>query len=142
MLNKSILMGRLVRDPELRRTNSNTAVASFTLAVQRDYKDGNGKYATDFIDCIAWGKLAEFVHQWFKRGSMAIVVGRLQSRQWQDKNGNNRTTIEVVADEVQFGESKKSSSPQNTQTYPQSDPYAPINSDFAELPDNDGDVPF
>lgn len=144
MLNKSIQMGRLTRDPELRRTNNNTAVASFTLAVQRDYKDGSGNYATDFIDCVAWGKLAEFVHQWFSKGSMAVVVGRLQSRQWQDKNGNNRTTIEVVADEVQFGESKKSS-PQNTQTYPQAQnsytaPSIMPDDDFAEL--DNSDIPF
>lgn len=142
MLNKSILMGRMTRDPELRHTNNNTAVISFTLAVQRDYKDGSGNYATDFIDCVAWGKLAEFVKQWFSRGSMAVVVGRLQSRQWQDKNGNSRTTIEVNVEECHFGESKKSSSPQNTQGYPQNDPYAPINNDFAELGDDDGQYPF
>lgn len=142
MLNKSIQMGRLTRDPELRHTNNNTAVTSFTLAVQRNYKDGSSNYVTDFIDCVAWGKQAEFVKQWFSKGSMAVVVGSLQSRQWQDKNGNNRTTIEVNAEEVQFGESKRNA--QNTQTYPQGN-YAPPNildDDFAELGEDDGDVPF
>lgn len=149
MLNKSILMGRLVRDPELRRTNNNTAVASFTLAVQRDRKDANGEYQTDFIDCVAWGYQAEFVKSYFSKGSMAVVVGRLQSRNWEDKNGSKRTTIEVIADEVHFGENKRQSSPQNTQAYPQAQQsYAAPNimpdSDFSQMPDDmdDGSVPF
>ena len=95
MLNKAILMGRLTRDPELRHTQSNMAVCSFSLAIDRGRKDQNGERQTDFIDCVAWGRQAEFVAQWFTKGSMAIVVGRIQSRRWQDQNGNNRTAIEV-----------------------------------------------
>ena len=99
MLNKAILMGRLTRDPELRHTQSNMAVCSFSLAIDRGRKDQNGERQTDFIDCVAWGRQAEFVAQWFTKGSMAIVVGRIQSRRWQDQNGNNRTAIEVNCDE-------------------------------------------
>ena len=88
MLNKAILMGRLTRDPELRHTQSNMAVCSFSLAIDRGRKDQNGERQTDFIDCVAWGRQAEFVAQWFTKGSMAIVVGRIQSRRWQDQNGN------------------------------------------------------
>ena len=91
MLNKAILMGRLTRDPELRHTQSNMAVCSFRLAIDRDRKGPNGERQTDFIDCVAWGRQAEFVAQWFAKGVLAIVVGRVQSRQWQDQNGNNRT---------------------------------------------------
>lgn len=107
MLNKGILMGRLTRDPELRHTQSGTAVCSFTLAIDRDRKDANGEKQTDFIDCVAWNKQAEFVAQWFSKGMMAIVVGRIQSREWQDQNGNNRTAIELNCEEVSFGETKK-----------------------------------
>ena len=87
MLNKAILMGRLTRDPELRHTQSNMAVCSFSLAIDRDRKGPNGERQTDFIDCVAWGRQAEFVAQWFNKGAMAIVVGRVQSRRWQDQNG-------------------------------------------------------
>ena len=100
MLNKAILMGRLTRDPELRHTQSNTAVCSFTLAIDRDRKSPSGERQTDFIDCVAWGKQAEFVAQWFTKGMMAIVIGRIQSRQWQDQHGNNRTAIEVHCGEI------------------------------------------
>ena len=130
MLNKAILMGRLVRDPEMRRTQSNTAVASFTLAIDRDRKDQNGNKQTDFIDCVAWGKQADFVCQWFTKGMMAVVCGRVQSRNWQDKNGNKRTSIEVNCEEVTFGETKKS----REQGGAGSD-------NFEELGDDD-DVPF
>lgn len=110
MLNKAILMGRLTRDPELRYTpNGNVPVVTFTVAIDRKYSGGNGgERQTDFINVVAWRKQAEFVSQWFTKGMMIIVTGSIQSRNWQDKNGNNRTSIEVVADEVQFGESKKS----------------------------------
>lgn len=107
MLNKAILMGRLTRDPELRHTQSNMAVCSFSLAIDRGRKDANGERQTDFIDCVSWGKQAEFVKQWFQKGMMAIVTGRIQSRRWQDQNGNNRTAIEVVCEEVTFGETKR-----------------------------------
>ena len=130
MLNKAILMGRLVRDPEMRRTQSGTAVAGFTLAVERP-KDKNGNKQTDFIDCVAWSHTAEFVCKWFSKGMMAVVVGQIQSRNWEDKNGGKRTSIEVKADEVQFGESKKD--------------RADVNVDrggLEELQDDDEDIPF
>ena len=107
MLNKAILIGRLTRDPELRHTQSNTAVCSFRLAIDRDRAGVNGERQTDFIDCVAWGKQAEFVAQWLTKGMMAIVIGRIQSRQWQDQHGNNRTAIEVHCSEISFGETKK-----------------------------------
>lgn len=132
MLNKGILMGRLTRDPELRHTQSGTEVCSFTLAIDRDRKDANGEKQTDFIDCVAWNKQAEFVAQWFSKGMMAIVVGRIQSRKWQDQNGNNRTAIEINCEEVSFGETKKNR-----------DSNSGIqNSDFADMPEEDSDVPF
>lgn len=110
MLNHIVIMGRLTRDPELRRTGSGVAVANFTLAVDRDYnpKDG-GEKETDFIDCIAWRGTGEFVSKYFSKGSMAIVSGRLRIRNWTDKDGNKRRSAEVEADSVYFGDSKKSS---------------------------------
>jgi len=109
MLNHITIMGRLTRDPELRYTQSNTPVASFRLAVDRDYtpRDG-GERQTDFIDCVAWRSTGEFVSKYFQKGSMAVVSGRLQMRDWTDRDGNKRTSAEVVADNVYFGESKKS----------------------------------
>ena len=167
MLNKAILMGRLTRDPELRYTQSNIPVVTFSIAVDRNYSNNGGDRQTDFIDIVAWRRTAEFVSQWFTKGQMIVVVGSIQSRRWQDKNGNNRTSIEVVADEVQFGESKRSresggSYPNNNGGYPQNggyqnpNPYAApqqsapapsfdmpeVNSDFAEISDDDGEVPF
>ena len=132
MLNKGILMGRLTRDPELRHTQSGTAVCSFTLAIDRDRKDANGEKQTDFIDCVAWNKQAEFVAQWFSKGMMAIVVGRIQSRKWQAQNGNNRTAIEINCEEVSFGETKKNRDSNSGRQ----------NSDFADMPEEDSDVPF
>lgn len=162
MLNKAILMGRLTRDPELRHTQSNMAVASFTLAIDRDRKGPNGERQTDFIDCVAWGRQAEFVSQWFSKGMLAIVVGRIQSRNWEDRNGNKRVSIEINVDEVSFGETKKSreqnggyagSYDNGSQIRPEGNSYGsqapapsfdlPVgDSDFAELGDDDGDVPF
>lgn len=108
MLNKIIIMGRLTRDPELRHTQSGTAVASFTLAVDRDFKDKEtGEKATDFIDCVAWRGTGELVSKYFAKGRMAAVEGRLQIREWTDKEGGKRRTAEVVADNVYFGDSKK-----------------------------------
>lgn len=139
MLNKATLMGRLTRDPEKRYTQSNTAVASFTLAIDRDRKDQNGNKQTDFIDCVAWGKLAELVDKWFTKGMMAIVCGRVQSRNWQDKNGNKRTSIEVNCEEIKFGETKKA----RDGGYAPSSSSAPAGSDsFEELDEDDSDVPF
>ena len=108
MLNHITIMGRLTRDPELRRTGSGIAVASFTLAVDRDFspKDG-GERETDFIDCVAWRQTGEFVSKYFTKGRMAVVSGRLQIRNWNDKDGNKRRSAEVVADNVYFGDSKR-----------------------------------
>ena len=109
MLNHITIMGRLTRDPELRRTGSGIAVASFTVAVDRDFggRDG-GEKETDFIDCVAWRQTGEFVSKYFTKGSMIVVSGRLQIRNWNDKDGNKRRSAEVVADNVYFGESKRS----------------------------------
>ncbi len=109
MLNRIIIMGRLTRDPELRHTQSDTAVTSFTLAVDRDFKGEDGKRATDFIDIVAWRDAAEFVAKYFIKGRMAIVEGRLQLRDWKDKDGNARRSAEVIADNVYFGDSKRDS---------------------------------
>ena len=107
MLNKIFIMGRLTRDPELRRTQNGTAVAGFALAVDRDYKNADGTKETDFIEVVAWRSSAEFVSKYFTKGRMAIVEGRLQIRDWTDKDGNKRRNAEVVADNVYFGYSKK-----------------------------------
>ena len=110
MLNHIVIMGRLTRDPELRRTGSGIAVASFSVAVDRDFgKNENGEKETDFIDCVAWRQTGEFVSKYFTKGSMIVVSGRLQVRSWTDKDGNKRRTAEVVADNVYFGDSKRDS---------------------------------
>ena len=114
MLNVVILMGRLTRDPELRRTNSGKPVASFAIAVDRDFAPQGGEKETDFIDIVTWNGTAEFVEKYFKKGSMIALKGRLQLRDWTDKDGNKRRTAEVVADQVWFGESKKSQEGGNT----------------------------
>lgn len=133
MLNKIVLMGRLTRDPELRRTQSGTAVASFTLAVDRDYKPQDGERETDFIDIVAWRGTAEFVSKYFSKGRMAVVEGRLQGRDWKDRDGNNRRSYEVIADNVYFGDSKRSES---------GTPEAQ-DGEIRELPDEEkGDLPF
>ena len=151
MLNHIVIMGRLTRDPELRRTGSGIAVASFSLAVDRDFspKDG-GERETDFIDCVAWRQTGEFVSKYFTKGRMAVVSGRLQIRSWTDKEGNKRRTAEVVADNVYFGDSKRDGdggSSYGGNTYGGSSfggysaPSAPA-SDFAMLEDDDAQLPF
>ena len=108
MLNHIVIMGRLARDPELRHTQTGTPVASFTLAVDRDFKDKNtGERQTDWIDVVAWRGTGEFVSRYFSKGRMAVVEGRLQIRDWTDKEGNKRRSAEVVADNVYFGDSKR-----------------------------------
>ena len=141
MLNKIILMGRLTRDPELRRTGSGTAVTSFSLAVDRDFKSQSGEKETDFIDIVAWRSTAEFVSKYFTKGRMAVVEGRLQIRDWTDKAGNKRTTAEVVADNVYFADSKRSESNENQKenfnalSGRLSDDFVPaLNDDTSELP--------
>lgn len=148
MLNHIVLMGRLTRDPELRRTQSGTAVASFSLAVERDFSAQGGERQTDFIDIVAWRNTAEFVSKYFVKGQMAVVSGRLQIRDWTDRDGGKRRSAEVVADNVYFGEAKRDrdSSPASTGSY--SDGFAseytsPVSgSDFTELDDDDGSLPF
>ena len=144
MLNKIIIMGRLTRDPELRRTASSTAVAGFTLAVDRDFKSQNGEKSTDFIDVVAWRNTAEFVAKYFTKGRMAIVEGRLQIRDWKDKDGNNRRSAEVVAENVYFGDSKRDGAPAGDYAAPMGGYAAPVSttSSFSEIEDEDGDLPF
>ena len=160
MLNHITLMGRLTRDPELRYTASQIPVASFSLAVDRDFagRDG-GERQTDFIDIVAWRHTADFVSKYFTKGSMAVVSGRLQIRDWTDRDGNKRRSAEVVAENVYFGESKRSREDSGYQSAPrsssregyQSSPYqggyqsfdsAPSASAFSDLSDTDGELPF
>ena len=144
MLNKITIMGRLTRDPELRRTASSTAVAGFTLAVDRDFKSQNGEKSTDFIDVVAWRNTAEFVAKYFTKGRMAVVEGRLQIRDWKDKDGNNRRSAEVVAENVYFGDSKRDGAPAGDYAAPMGGYAAPVSttSSFSEIEDEDGDLPF
>ena len=145
MLNRIVLMGRLTRDPELRKTQSDTPVCSFSLAVDRDYKR-DGEKETDFIDVVAWRSTAEFVSRYFAKGRMAVVEGRLQIRDWKDKEGNNRRSAEVVADNVYFGDSNKDGGNRSGGgsyggSYDNS--YQQPSGDFSEIPDDDaGELPF
>lgn len=107
MLNHITVMGRLVRDPELRTTQSGVSVTSFTVAVDRDFQPKDGERQADFIDCVAWRQAAEFVSKHFSKGRMIVVDGSLQSRKWQDKSGQNRVSWEILADSVYFGDSKR-----------------------------------
>ena len=142
MLNHITIMGRLTRDPELRRTGNGTAVASFTVAVDRDFsgKDGAEK-ETDFIDCVAWRQTGEFVSKYFTKGRMAVVSGRLQIRSWTDKDGNKRRTAEVVADNVYLGDSKSDGNDNRTPTSYASPASAPV-SDYEQITDDDAQLPF
>ena len=159
MLNHIVLMGRLVRDPELRYTQANVPVASFRIAVDRDFggRDGGDRQA-DFIDCVAWRQTGEFVSKYFTKGRMIAVSGRLQIREWTDRDGNKRTTAEVVADNVYFGDSKRDGDSSRGETggynrgnddYNRGNSYdnnrgssAPAPSAFADLGDDDGELPF
>ena len=152
MLNHIIIMGRMTRDPEMKYTQSNTPVASFSLAVERDFggRDG-GEKQTDFIDCTAWRQTAEFVSKYFAKGSMAVVSGRLQIREWNDREGNKRRSAEVVADNIYFGESKRREGGDNrgaSNSAPKHEPPAtsaptaqPAEPTFAELAD-ESELPF
>lgn len=168
MLNRITLMGRLTRDPELRHTGNGTAVASFSLAVERDFRDkATGQRVTDFIDVVAWRQTGEFVTKYLQKGRMAVVEGRLQMRDWQDRDGNKRRSAEVVADNVYFADSRRDSEGANNNGYaPAPSNYAPPASqsyggasnsyagqnnsygspapasDFTELSDDDGELPF
>ena len=150
MLNRIVLMGRLTRDPELRRTQSGTAVTSFSIACDRDFKSQSGEKETDFIDIVAWRGTAEFVSKYFTKGRMAVVEGRLQIRDWTDNNGGKRRSAEVVADNIYFGDSKRDSAPGDYGAPPAYG--APVGrgapapmesrSDFAEIGEEDGELPF
>lgn len=134
MLNHICIMGRLTRDPELRRTANGTAVTSFTVAVDRDFTNDDGSRNTDFIDCIAWKTLAETVNSYFAKGRMAVVQGRLQIRSYTDKEGTKRRAAEIVADRCYFGDSKKEGAkPEYNAPQPQ---------DFSEVTEDDPDLPF
>ena len=156
MLNHIVLMGRLTRDPELRHTQTGTAVASFSLAVDRDFKDkATGDRTTDFIDVVAWRQTGEFVSRYFTKGRMAVVEGRLQIRDWTDKDGGKRRSAEVVADNVYFGDSKRDGAGDygapaygapsgGYRSAPAGGP-APVSdgrSAFAEIGEEDGELPF
>ena len=141
MLNKIILMGRLAREPELKRTTSGTEVTSFSLAVDRDFKSQSGEKETDWIDCVAWRGTAETVCKYFTKGRMMIVVGRLQIRDWTDKDGGKRRSAEVVADNVYFADSKRSESNEN-----QKENFnalsGRLSDDFVPISEEDGEIPF
>lgn len=142
MLNKIFIMGRLTRDPELRRTQNGTSVTSFTLAVDRDFKNADGTKDTDFIDVVAWRNTAEFVSKYFSKGRMAVVEGRLQLRDWTDKDGNKRRNAEVLADNIYFGDSKnEGDSSGGYKAAGKAVDVEPEAGDFAEVED-DGDIPF
>ena len=140
-LNKIFLQGRLTRDPELRRTGSGTAVTSFSLACDRDFKSQSGEKETDFIEVVAWKNTAEFVSKYFSKGRMAVVDGRLQIRDWTDKAGSKRTTAEVVADNVYFADSKRSESNDN-----QKENFNALSGrlidDFVPISEEGGEIPF
>lgn len=146
MLNHITIMGRLTKDPELRRTGSGIPVASFTLAVDRDFSDKqSGEKETDFIEVVAWRNTAEFVSKYFTKGRMAVVSGRLQVRKWKNKEGENRYTTEVVAENVYFGDSKKETSGGESYgvNYGQvSGGYPGTGSDFAPIEEEDAQLPF
>ena len=142
MLNRITLMGRLTRDPEIRHTSNGTTVTSFTLAVERDFKDqSSGQKVTDFIDCVAWRHVGEFVSRYFTKGRMAVVEGRLQVEAWKDANGNRRRSTKVVADSVYFGDSKnnKNASEGNAK---ESDFPQEQTQEFEEVNEDDGELPF
>jgi single-strand DNA-binding protein len=150
MLNKIIVQGRLVADPELRRTGSGVAVASFCVAVDRDYapKDG-GDRKTDFINCVAWRQTGEFISKYFTKGRMIVVDGRLEMRDWTDKEGSKRTSAEINVDNAYFGDSKRDGDDSGSYSAPAapaygsySAPAAPAASDFAMLSDDDALLPF
>lgn len=132
-LNQIVLQGRMARDPELRMTQTQKSVVNFTLAVDRDYAAAGERKETDWIDCVAFGNTADFVHKYFLKGNMATVSGRLQLRDWTDKDGNKHRQAEVLVDRVYFGESKKKEEPKPA--------GAPVNVTFQEM-DDSGELPF
>lgn len=149
MLNRVVLMGRLVREPELRYTTSDTPVTSFTVACERDFKGNDGEKVTDFFDCVAWRGTAEFVGKYFSKGRMIVVDGSLQSRKWEDKDHNKRTSIEIIASSVYFGDSKRDGDEPRTKDYPVPTVAGPTDGltatpggAFVEMDDDEGELPF
>lgn len=144
MLNKWEGMGRLTKDPELRRTPSGTAVATFSIAVDRDFKGEDGERETDFIDIVAWRQTAEFVSKHFTKGRMAVVEGRLQIRDYTNKDGQKRRVAEIVADNIYFGDSKRDNDVDGS-AYNDSPSYADgygAGNDWREIDEGDGECPF
>lgn len=147
MINNAVIMGRLTAEPELKYTPNNIAVLSFTVAVERSFSSRENRQ-TDFIDVVAWRSTAEFISKYFRKGQMIAVCGSIQTRMWEDKDGKKRKSVEVIANEVSFTESKRDSSPRAEEYAPAPSDYdAPLassdESDFKELPDSDsGELPF
>lgn len=137
MLNKTILMGRLTKDPELRQTSNGTSVTSFSIAVESDFKGANGERKTEFFDIVAWRNTAEFVVKYFTKGRMAIVVGQLKSRSWEDSNGQPRRQTEVLAEQIYFGDSKKQDASEETPPIPLGDGWM-----MTDGPIDESDLPF
>ena len=148
MLNKIFIMGRLTRDPELRRTQSGTAVTSFSLAVDRDFKSQSGEKETDFIDIVAWRSTAEFVSRYFTKGQLVAVEGQIQTRTWEDKAGQKRKSVEIVASDVYFAEPKRDGQSAPRQQQAPAGGFDPLpggsygGNEFAALPGDDNDLPF
>ena len=147
MLNVAVLMGRLTAEPELKHTQNNVSVTSFTLAVERSYQKQGQEKQADFIDCVAWRGTAEFVCKYFRKGQLAAVQGSIQTRSYTDKDGNKRKSFEIVADNVHFAEPKRDNNTSSQGNYPvqqNSTPdadYSTGNDDFEKMPTDD-DLPF
>lgn len=139
MLNKIIIMGRLTRDPELRRTTAGTAVVSFAIACERDFKSSGGEKETDFIDIVAWRNTAEFVSRYFSKGRMAVIDGSLQIQEWTDREGVKRRTPQIVASNVYFGDSKSSENKNHWTPAPMSDGAS---GNFSSMEEEEGKLPF
>ena len=141
-MNKAILMGNLTREPEMRTTQSQVPVCTFTLAVERRFKSASGERQADFINVVAWRQQAEFVAKYFHKGSRMVVVGSIQTRTYDDKDGNKRTATEVVADEIHFGDSKKTSSGYDAQPASGAPSASSASDGFFPAPDDDTSLPF
>lgn len=140
-MNKAIIMGRLTRDPELKFSSSNMGICSFSVAVDRKFKR-DGEPTADFLNVVTFGKTAEFVSKWFSKGKLILVCGRIQVRNWEDKDGNKRTSFDIVADEVSFAGDKGGNDTPRGNSAPASFDLPDNISDFSEISDDDGDVPF
>ena len=142
MLNKAILMGRLTADPELRKTSGDVSVTTFTLAVNRSFTRQGEQAQTDFIDIVAWRNTAEFAAKWFQKGMQVAVSGKIQTRTWEDKQGNKRKTVEVVADEVFFADSKRGDSPARDSMMGEPFDLGRAPASAFPMPEDDSDLPF